>query len=73
MFLAFFAFIQVKVRNSAGTVVSLSRVVGSSAAGPPGDGNTTSEVSTGNFQRQVTGGSFELFNYRAGSKKTTLL
>ena len=50
-----------------------SRVVGSSAAGPPGDGNTASDVLTGVFQRQATGGSFELANYVAGSKITTLL
>ena len=73
MFLAFFAFVQVKVRNSNGTVVSVNRVVGSSAPGQPGDGNTTSDVLTGNFQRQATGGSFELVNDPTGSNNTILL
>ena len=73
LFVQFFPLVQVRVSHSAGSVVSPSRVVGSPAAGPPGDGNTASDVLTGDFQRQSTGGSFELSNYRSGSKIITQL
>ena len=73
MYIQFFSLVQIRVSDSAGTVVSPSRVVGSSAAGPPGDGNTASDVLTGVFKRQATGGSFELANYVTGSKIITLL
>ncbi len=60
---------QVTVADVEGTVISVQRVVGSTAAGrfPSDEQEATPDEPTGEFLRQATGGSFELINYTPGN------